>query len=67
MEFAKRTHTDRLVEVDVTGYSCGTAVEPVGVIRGEYFEGGRFDNVNPGSPSPYKSSRGFPLANPPRR
>lgn len=48
MEFAKSTNTDRLAEVNVAGYGCGTDVEPVGIVGGEFFEGCSFDNVNPG-------------------
>ena len=48
MDFAESAYTDRFTEVDVSGYGGGTDIEPVWIIGSEFFEGGCFDDVDPG-------------------
>jgi len=47
MDFTKGSYADGFTEVDVACYGGGADVEPVWVIRGEFFEGCGFDDVDP--------------------
>jgi hypothetical protein len=47
VDLLKGADADGFTEVDVTGYRGSADVEPVWVIRSEFFVGGRFHNVDP--------------------
>jgi hypothetical protein len=48
VHFTKSTYTNRFAEVDVSSDCSCACVEPVGVIGGEFFERGSFDDIDPG-------------------